>query len=592
MGHGRGIVAEPLEKQNNMTYLPLMKPVMALWRVIATMLSALSAMTFLPHVVFGQEDVSPRTVLIASGKETAKPSVRITAPPDRQAYPLPIANAPEAAHIRQLIRRLAAIDKLDCTPPYHLSNFAFAPLPGFEGDGPDLIHRNDEPPQTHPRDSFTELVRLGPRALPFLLEAIDDPTPTHFYIEPGSITTIEFGTELWGNPTNAREKAALAGFVTVPPFHNLSPSPDSPTWYTVTIGDVCYMILGQIVGRHYKPVLYHYNPTYGDTAGNPPIMISSPVHNPSIARAVRAIWSPKVSGERTGENGTGTDGQAAIAQNLLDSLLFDYATQSVKSNFEHVDNASLTSGLQVGAAMRLLYYFPKQSAALIARRLESQTKAIEQAVGLDRIAADAAAAVSDRTNCVAVDFVKAVSWSPVPRIRAVMHSVFQHSSDGDMLLAALPGLDHTRDWPLVSRKLYDLFSNSPQYSQYRDFDILQVLLAFGGEKALPLFRTYLKGGKPANYADRLDTVCQVLRETSGEWDRVLLVPLLGDRRPMSGYTHQIKWGSDKFVPIRICDKVAEAICTHRKDIKFRMTGTASDLDQQIRRLQARLKAVP
>src|SRR6185436_13894719 len=71
--------------------------------------------------------------------------------------------------------------------------------------------------------------------------------------------------------------------------------------YTVKIGDVCFVALGQIVGRFYSAV--RYQPTAC-------IIINSPVESPEYRALVREIWES-------------TDPEQA----LLQSLLVDYSTQ-------------------------------------------------------------------------------------------------------------------------------------------------------------------------------------------------------------------------------------------------------------------------
>src|SRR5262249_7219769 len=156
----------------------------------------------------------------------------------------------------------------------------------------------------------------------------------------GILMWTQYGRELWGNPANRAEQVALAAL----PREDERSLTDGPEEYTVTIGDVCFVILGQIVGRHYLAV--RYQPTGG-------LIINSPTHDPFLAKAVRAIWSsPKP------------------AQHLLDALLLDYSSRGVHRHPEDAfDEWSVGSDLQVAAAMRLLYYFPQQAASLIAKRL-------------------------------------------------------------------------------------------------------------------------------------------------------------------------------------------------------------------------------
>jgi hypothetical protein len=278
----------------------------------------------------------------------------------------------------------------------------------------------------------------------------------------------------------------------------------------------------------------------------------------------------------------------------MDSLLLDYNTRGTHSNAkEEQDDWYPASGLQVGAAMRLLYYFPTQTAPLIARRLAGlRLESIGTGAGSQHSDAEMKRGEArERANGVnTTDFIKAVSWSPEPPIRAAILSIFQRAGDVDVLLAALPSLDRSQ-WPLVSRRLGSLlFRLAPEDGWGGDgYNILVGLRTFGGEKARPMFQEYLRGGRRAGYAQRCFSLCEALKETSGEWDQELLIPLLSDRRPADGYTHAVKPNAEEpRLPIRVCDAAAETLCAHRKDLKFEMVGSAKDLDQQIRRIQQRL----
>ena len=59
-----------------------------------------------------------------------------------------------------------------------------------------------------------------------------------------------FANELSGNPGNKAEQKVLAS---VPKRENGFPTREAVvTSYTVKIGDVCFVIIGQIVGRSYR----------------------------------------------------------------------------------------------------------------------------------------------------------------------------------------------------------------------------------------------------------------------------------------------------------------------------------------------------
>jgi hypothetical protein len=59
------------------------------------------------------------------------------------------------------------------------------------------------------------------------------------------------------------------------------------------------------------------------------------------------------------------------SKRLLDSLLLDYATEAVTSKGESHHTGRLASKYQIEAAVRLLYYFPKETSPLIAARLQA-----------------------------------------------------------------------------------------------------------------------------------------------------------------------------------------------------------------------------
>src|SRR5205807_1865863 len=100
-----------------------------------------------------------------------------------------------------------------------------------------------------------------------------------------------------------------------------------PDLYTVKVGDVCFVAIGQIVGRHYLAV--RYVPTAI-------ILINSPVQSDEMRERLRALWSSKDAGKK-----------------LLDSLRIDYATEGIY-NGDSLDGWENGSDKQIAAAVRLL----------------------------------------------------------------------------------------------------------------------------------------------------------------------------------------------------------------------------------------------
>src|SRR5206468_4252679 len=113
--------------------------------------------------------------------------------------------------------------------------------------------------------------------------------------------------------------------------------------------------VGQIVGRPYSAV--RYQPTAC-------IYINSPVQTRYLRDAVRRVWT--ASNPR---------------QALLDSLLLDYSTEGV-FNGQSLDGWDVGNELQCAAALRMLYYYPEETAPLIARRLEKLD--VEERPGIEK----------------------------------------------------------------------------------------------------------------------------------------------------------------------------------------------------------------
>jgi hypothetical protein len=229
--------------------------------------------------------------------------------------------------------------------------------------------------------AFRELVEMGPAALPALLDTLGDRTPTRLRIKSFGGGLMFFDSDVPRNPFNAAEKRALS----VKPIDDDEDERHDP--YTVTVGDVCFVAIGQIVGRPYHAV--RYIPTAI-------ISINSTTASRTLRERVRVSW--------VGEN---------PAKTLLDSLLTDYATEEVSEGV-----SSEASDYQIGAVVRLLYYFPDETAPLIATRLRSLDVA---AAGWKR---------RDAKNGVRTDeFIKAVAWCRAAPIREALAEIAKKTDD-------------------------------------------------------------------------------------------------------------------------------------------------------------------
>src|SRR5262249_48600239 len=124
----------------------------------------------------------------------------------------------EAAKIKRLIAGLAEIKDPDFGLSPTMSGEAFAPIAGSEHASAFVLTNH----RLRPSAALRELVALGPRALPFLLDALDDQTPTGLIIRhPGGFGGMWSAYEMRGNPANTREQRVLASLPVIDnPFKN------------------------------------------------------------------------------------------------------------------------------------------------------------------------------------------------------------------------------------------------------------------------------------------------------------------------------------------------------------------------------------
>ncbi len=129
-----------------------------------------------------------------------------------------------------------------------------------------------------PSPVLRELVRRGVGALPKLLEHVDDKRPTKLVIEhQGAFGAMWHSDEY--DPRFADPKKWPAKVNTARGL--LGGGAKTETKYTVRVGDLCYVAVGQIVNRNL--IVTRYQPTAC-------LVINSPVATPALADAVRRDW--------------------------------------------------------------------------------------------------------------------------------------------------------------------------------------------------------------------------------------------------------------------------------------------------------------
>jgi hypothetical protein len=302
-------------------------------------------------------------------------------------------------------------------------------------------------------------------------------------------------------------------------------------------------------------------------------MLNSPTHDAKLCRQVRDIWSS-------------TD----AAQTLLDSLLLDYATEGI-FNGRSLDGWSIGANFQVSAAVRLLYYFPAESADLIADRLDKLDVSADDPGAGSKDTNDGVDAYMNR--CVAnrvraADFVKATAWCKEPKIRTAMLRIFERAKYSDVVIGSMRSLGADNAGKIrarISQMIGDLDDESG--GPFGDgYNLLVALGKYGGVEAKPIFQKYLDMRSVVHCR----ASCHALRKVRPEWAAELLQSLLADQREADGWNYAVNPNQNEpRLPIRICDEAAETIVASDKSLHFDMHGTHADLDRQIKIIQEALQ---
>jgi hypothetical protein len=151
-----------------------------------------------------------------------------------------------------------------------------SPAPGLAGADTRFSFMAEDEFRAFVPPQMRELVRRGPGALPILLRHLDDKRPTNLNINTRLLTWTEFGDEY--HPRIPAFKPTCGSFCLGKEFKEprMFKGP-----YLVKIGDVCFVLIGQIVNRYLTAVLY-------DPPGG--MIVNSPIEAPSLSERTRADW--------------------------------------------------------------------------------------------------------------------------------------------------------------------------------------------------------------------------------------------------------------------------------------------------------------
>jgi hypothetical protein len=192
-------------------------------------------------------------------------------------------------------------------------------------------------PKTFPQ--MQELVRRGISAVPALIEHLDDKRPTKLTVggdfPSGGFFMFAYFDVEYDPKIPSQRTTASSSRSSIDPRYQV---PDLK--YTVCVGDICYLLIGQIVNRELLPV--RYQPSAG-------FVVNSPAREPSLVRLVTRDWS-------------NIDKSRHLA-----SLIAD---------LQGDDDYSAASAL-----LRLRFYYPEEYHRQSAGALKTRIEAIEQNPG-------------------------------------------------------------------------------------------------------------------------------------------------------------------------------------------------------------------
>lgn len=190
------------------------------------------------------------------------------------------------------------------------------------------------PPQVSPE--MIELVRRGPLALPELIKHLDDGRPTK--LEVGNKPTgRQVGVDSFMFMYFSDEYDPRAPHWFSEEDWKTGPRPMEKSFegrYTVKVGDVCYVLIGQIVNRRLWAV--RYQPSAG-------LVVNSPIEAPVLVQEVKGDWG------------------SADAEVLKASLLTDILSAN---HPRRISKAEYTERFVNPALQRLRLYFPDAYATL------------------------------------------------------------------------------------------------------------------------------------------------------------------------------------------------------------------------------------
>ncbi len=452
----------------------------------------------------------------------------------------------ESADIAKCVEQLTAVEHPDIGFAPLMNGGGFLPVPDLRSFQGGILMR-DHGLSTAP--ALERLVSLGPKAIPALLAALSDATPTkmRFDREENSILSgmglAWYGHEIPTSATSKRELAARAEFPTVFAEVDSSDHETQLTAHRFTRADIAFVALGQIVNRPYAAM--RYQPTACQ-------VINSPVHDPLMAAALRRMWS--------------SDDPARL---LFESLVSDAFTDGDRE----VDRQ--------GALARLVYYFPEEFIPYVVQCLDAP------------MVSAASRVASQRPDLSLAEWCKSVAWSSDPRLLAALGRVVERMDDPLVLIACFTRSTAPIHAELFTRVYAKMLEAAPVERgrqvpgmanstwDPRSFGLRSFVALLPG-RAEALLRVWLAHGTTAVKLDVIEALSGVPAPLV--WAPALLRPFLSDETVMIR-----TYGPDYDArPLQVRDVAAAALADHLPGATFEFEGDRDDLNRGIARLLSRL----
>lgn len=475
-------------------------------------------------------------LLPGCGDESSRESRRLQEPPAARLSVSPLPDTPQERRA-SLEREIQALSEIGSARRGYDD--------GWIGTPGGLPWNSLPDADASPESSHLRLVQAGAEAIPLLLAHLEDPTPTNLVFDRRDmdIGALWRSANLPYSPRDPIERRAVKDAI---PGEELaseragtaSGDPHQGSYlkeHRLRVGDVCFAILGDITNRPYAAVL-------GVPTMN--LVVMSPVLDPRIAVAVRAMWQ-------------GRDARQALAARLA-------------ADAEARADDGFHARIAVGAAARLAYYFPQEAARFLATRLDALVPAGAHPgdAALDEEVAGETLTVLAAVESRIVRDAVIRALRRVPRAGHVLSAALQLGGRPEQALAA-------RWTRTIKAAEFAALPGSPPL-----IDDTRAAADLFAAAAPDILLEAARAAKPRPWQEVLRLVDQLEPDLRLAFLRPLLQ--IGDFWSDEPATV----GGETPKPLRVCDRAAMRIAVLRPDLPFDSTARHGARDQRIKEIAA------